>query len=117
MFANTLNNFDAIVELLTDNPILLLLQAQQSHLQACVKKYPDLADIFSRLYSRVQSPDVALWSFGDFHPEVLCGFPMTSSIQVNAINHLPTTSRLDVVAENPLLLLLTHAAHILSTVF
>jgi hypothetical protein len=117
MFSNSMNNFDALVDMLTDNPMFPILQAQQSHLITCGRIYPDLSDTCKQLHSMVRAPDVALWTLGDFHPEALCGVPIEAPVRVNAFNYMPSTDRLCVVAENPLLLLLSHAAGILTTIF
>jgi hypothetical protein len=117
MFAGTMNNFDAFVDILTDDPIFPVLQAQRDHIRACGKQHPDMASTCTQLRSMISTPSVALWTLGDFHPEVLCSTPMESAVRINSFNNTPEGPRLAVVAENPLLLLLSHAAGILHTVF
>jgi hypothetical protein len=117
MFANSMSNFDAFVDILVDNPVFPILLAQQSQLSIGAKKYPDLAEAFNHLYSMIQDYDVALWTLGDFHSEILCGVPMSSTVKFNAFTHTPATDRLGVVTENPVLMLLAHSARVLTSVF
>jgi hypothetical protein len=77
MFANALNNFDAFIDILVDNPLFHILKAQQSKILTAEKWYPELSNGLKKLYSMVKTLDIVLWTLGDFHPEVLCGVSMT----------------------------------------